>query len=155
MAMRSLFLGVDGILNSEGSIAGFGGPSRYFGAPDLTCFDTVGLALVRRLCEATGCLVVLASRLRLMYTPEQVGCALNLPLVGATPYLGGARGKEIGAWLALHPEVTHYAIVDDLITDWTAHPQHVARVVPADPHCGISLADYHRLRSLLLPGEPT
>lgn len=151
--MKSLFLGVDGVLHSDRLIAGFGGLSYELGAPDVACFDSVGLSLVRRLCETTGCLVVLASRLRLVYTPEQVGSALNLPFAGATPYLGGARGDEIAAWLALHTDVTHYAIVDDLITDWTLHSQHVARVIPADPRCAISLADYHRLRGLLLSGE--
>lgn len=44
-------------------------------------------------------------------------------VIGITPTdYGHSRGKEIKAWLDLHPDVTHYIIIDD--NDWDITPVH-------------------------------
>lgn len=153
--MRVLFLDIDGVINSERSCAAFDGYPHDFSPRDMGRFDPVALALVRKLCDTTDCSIVVSSTWRTTFTLHEIGCKLELPVMAATPDLGGdyARADEIAMWLRSHPEVTHYAIVDDLALDFD-DPEHQARFVQTNDEFGLSLANYRQLRRLLLQGVP-
>lgn len=149
--MKILFLDIDGVLNSERSCFAFDGYPHSFDPGDLPKFDLVALALVRKLCRVSECAVVLSSTWRLY--PDlraQAAEALDLPIIDATPDHGGYDGRstEVTAWLAAHPEVTSYAIVDDLPV-FDACPANQARFVQTDPAIGMTLATYRALRLVL------
>ena len=153
--MKILFLDIDGVLNSERSSAALGGYPHDFSERELAKFDPVALALVRKLLDATGASVVLSTSWRSTFTCEQVEHGLGIPVVGATPDLGGdwCRADEIAHWLAAHPEVTRFAIVDDLPMDFEfASIQD--RFVQTNPAWGLSLMDYRQLRHLLTDNPP-
>lgn len=150
--MRVLFLDIDGVANSERSSLALGGYPHDFSAADMAKFDHVALALIRRVCRVTETVIVLSSTWRIFHRPGVVAEALDLPVIDETPDHGGydTRGSEIAAWLAQHPEVTTYAIVDDVpICD--GHPDLAARFVQTNPEWGVSLSDYRQLRHLLDP----
>jgi hypothetical protein len=153
--MKVLFLDLDGVINSERTMAAFGGYPHDFSKEDMARFDPVALALVRKLCAAADCYVVLSSTWRLNFTVEEVAHYLDLPVMAATRDLGGdyARTDEIAMWIRTHPTITEYAIVDDLPLDF-ADPDMQARFVQTNEEFGLSLANYRALRRLLLPGVP-
>lgn len=105
--MKVLFLDIDGVLNSHRTAIAFGG---MFGTGVL---DPIALRLVRGICKQANVSIVLSSSWRLTHRFQELGAELDLPMIGATPRLLGERGKEIATWLAGHPDVTAYAIVDD------------------------------------------
>lgn len=154
MNPRVLFLDIDGVINSERSRLAFGGYPHDFTPEEYAKFDPVALALIQRLCRVTECSVVLSTSWRTLFTLEQVARGLDLPVMGATPDLGSdfTRVHEIAFWLEQHPEVTSYAIVDDLFLDWSEHPELEARFVQTNPDFGLSLSDYRELRHHLAPG---
>jgi hypothetical protein len=153
--LKVLIFDIDGVVNSERSCAAFDGYPHDFSPRDMARFDHVALALVRRLCDSTDCSIVVSSTWRTTFTLHEIGCKLELPVMAATPDLGGefSRADEIAAWLKAHPEVTHYAIVDDLPL-YFEDIEHQARFVQTNEEFGLSLADYRQLRRLLLPGTP-
>lgn len=104
---KVLFLDIDGVLNCHRTAIAFGG---MFGTGVL---DPIALRLVRGICKQAGASIVLSSSWRLHHNFKALGAELDLPMIDATPSMLGPRGKEIAAWLAAHPEVTTYAIVDD------------------------------------------
>lgn len=146
---KILFLDIDGVLNSRRSLVAFDSYPHSFGAADMEFFDKVAIALVRRLCEVTNCSVVLSSDWR--YDGEcgahEAANGLDLPIIDVTPMLlQSSRGQEIAAWLSEHPDVTTYAIVDDMAT---MLPSQQARFVQTDELCGLSLINYVDLRKIL------
>jgi len=150
--MKVLFFDIDGVVNSERSSLALNGYPHDFSEADLARFDHVAVALVRRLCRVTKSVIVLSSTWRMYFTPGQVSEALDLPVIDKTPDLGSydTRALEVNAWLAEHPEVTAFAIVDD-VPVFDASPELQARFVQTDPRIGISLDDYRQLRHLLDP----
>lgn len=111
--MKVLFLDIDGVLNSHRSAYAFGG-FPFDVDKHRNRFDEVAIALVRNVCTASGAQIVLSSSWRTDKDWQRIGRSLNLPIVDRTPYLHpGPRGVEIAAWLAEHPEVERYAILDD------------------------------------------
>jgi hypothetical protein len=145
--LKALFLDIDGVLNSGRSQMAFGGFPHSFRPGDMAKFDHVAIGLVRRLCRETGCSVVLSSDWRYDCTAHAAANALDLPIMDVTPInVTGTRAMEIAAWLAAHPEVASYAIVDDIpdIDD-----MHGPRWVLTDPANGLSMANYSALRRLL------
>lgn len=111
--MKILFLDIDGVLNSQRSAYAFGG-FPFDVDKHRNRFDEVAIALVRNICTAAGAQIVLSSSWRTDKDWQRIGRSLNLPIVDRTPYLHpGPRGVEIAAWLAEHPEVECYAILDD------------------------------------------
>jgi hypothetical protein len=153
--MKVLFLDIDGVLNSDRSDLAFGGLPDGFMPHDLARFDPVALALVRRLCAETGAAVVLSSSWRLHHTVQEAAAGLGLPVVDSTRDLGSSFGRsdEITLWLATHPEVTHYAIVDDMALHWpnAPHWQHFVRTSAA---IGLTASEYFSLHRLLSSVEP-
>lgn len=102
--MKVLFLDVDGVLNSQQYTATH--PDA-----DLCSNDPDAVLWVLRILALTGAKVVLTSSWRTVM-PEIIA---PIPLFDVTPRLDafGARSAEIAAWLAAHPDVTDFAIVDD------------------------------------------
>lgn len=111
--MKVLFLDIDGVLNSHRSAYAFGG-FPFDVDKHRNRFDEVAVALVRNVCKASGAQIVLSSSWRTDKDWQRIGRGLDLPIVDRTPYLHpGPRGAEIAAWLAAHPEIEDYAILDD------------------------------------------
>lgn len=133
----------------------FGGYPHDFGPVEFARFDPVALALLRRLLDTTGAVVVLSTSWRINFTLEEVEQGLGIPVVGATPDLGGdfSRADEITHWLAANPQVERFAIVDDLPMDFeSASIQD--RFVQTNPMYGLGLSEYRQLRHLLTDAAP-
>ena len=144
--MRVLFLDIDGVLNSSRSCAAFGGYPHGFGSDDMRKFDAIALGLIQRLCRAVPDLrIILSSTWRRDRAPMEAGLALRLPIIDSTPVLNGKRGDEIAHWLAAHPGVTEWAIVDD---DSDMLPEQHARFVQTKHSDGLAFADYCALCAL-------
>lgn len=78
--------------------------------------DPFMVLLVHRICDATGAKIVVSSDWRLSEdTLEEVKRAVSPHFLDVTPNLNSheKRGLEVNAWLADHPEVERFAILDD------------------------------------------
>jgi len=104
--VKVLFLDIDGVVNNEYT-------RRKFG--DLITLDPARVALVQRIVQNTGCEIVLSSSWRLFQLGRDEVESKVCKFADITPFLRARtpRGYEIKAWLARHPEVEHYAILDD------------------------------------------
>jgi len=110
---RVLFLDIDGVLNHATSRP----------VPDAhglaAWLDPTHLEPLNRVATATNARIVVSSSWRVGRSVEDLRVLLRdfgvvAPVVGATPVLAHRpRSQEIAAWLAKHPAVTAYAIVDD------------------------------------------
>jgi hypothetical protein len=81
-------------------------------------FDAVCLSNLKYICEKTGAVCVLSSDWRIVASDkmriEKALSDLGICLYGATDYTTvKPRWTEIKEWLAIHPEVKKYAIIDD------------------------------------------
>lgn len=103
--MKVLFLDIDGVVNSRATT----------NFKELYPIDQYMAFLVGRIQLQTDCKVVLSSAWR--HHPDGVAAVEKriVPVHDITPTFNGPRGAEIRQWLAKHPEVTRYAILDD---DW-------------------------------------
>ena len=149
--MKILFLDFDGVLNSSRTCAAFDGyPFNLKG--DFPQFDPVAIALIRKVCEKTGCKIVVSSTWRHSTALEEIRDVMDLPVLGRTPVFGehglpmsAERGHEISNWLERHPEVTQYAIVDDDCFDIFQKDQ----LVQTSQEDGLRFCDYEKLLELL------
>jgi hypothetical protein len=103
--MKILFLDIDGVVNCVSTT------QRHRGFIGI---DPCLAHLVRAIVEQTGCQVVLSSSWR--HFPDgrkeverQVCSIFDVTPTSSSNF----RGDEIRAWLNAHPNITHYAIVDD------------------------------------------
>lgn len=113
---KILFLDIDGVLNSSRSaIASHGHYPWSVKAEELHRFDAVAVNLIRRVCEETGCEIVLSSTWRNSEDWINIGPKLMIPIIDRTPNkrLLENRGQEIAHWLYSKPKVKKYAIIDD------------------------------------------
>lgn len=157
---KVLFLDIDGVLNSARTCVAFGGPliggfPHGFDETNMRLFDHAAIGLVRKLCHETGASIVLSSSWRIIHSVHECANGLDLPIFDQTPSLnhrGRIRGEEIMAWLAAHPEVTRYAIVDD---DSDMLEVQIPFFVQTDFKEGLSFANYESLQCLLGLVEPT
>lgn len=142
--MRVLFLDIDGVLNSVRTCTAFGGwPHRL---QHIQAFDQVAIRLLQRLCDSSGVQVVLSSAWRGSEPIQAFANAFGLPIIDATPHLlGQPRGAEIAAWLAAHPEVEQFAILDD---DPDMLPEQLPRFINTNAHEGLSWANFEALCKL-------
>lgn len=145
MALKVLFLDIDGVLNSTRSFIAFGGyPQKVEHL--VVAGDVIAVRLLQRLCDSAGISVVLSSAWRTSYTFASVGEALGLPIIGATPvFATDIRGEEIAAWLVANPPVESYVIVDDH-NDML--PEQQSRLVLTSGHDGLTWAKYSELCNL-------
>lgn len=104
--MKVLFLDIDGVVNSYNTQERFMG---FLGIqPDLA-------DLIKEIIEKTGCKVVLSSTWRSDKATRNHVKLKVCDFIDITPKSDrrGFRGDEIRRWLALHPEVTKYCVLDD------------------------------------------
>lgn len=103
--MKVLFLDIDGVVNCATTAQRHRG---LIGIDPLMAF-TVGKIVLDTECE-----VVLSSTWRLMADSLEEVNKQVYKVFDITPSLPGEyRGDEVKAWLAEHPEVGRYAILDD------------------------------------------
>lgn len=102
---KILFLDIDGVCNNHRTKQVFEG---FLGIdPNLA-------PIIRGIVLATGCEVVLSSTWRLTPSACDEVRRKVCPFIDVTPDMPDKlRGEEVAAWLAEHPEVERYAIVDD------------------------------------------
>lgn len=143
--MKVLFLDIDGVLNSTRSAVAHDGFPHLLTPDHMQMFDICAVGLVRKLCEETGAAVVISSSWRVFHNHQDIGKALKLPVIDATPRLHAIRGEEIKAWLEAN-SVTKYAIVDD---DSDMLPEQMPFFVKTDVKNGLLWDDYERLLHLL------
>lgn len=111
--LKILFLDIDGVCNNR-KTRERQGDTKFIGIkPELA-------DRVRRIIEETGCKVVLSSSWRLFDSSRKWARENVCDFIDVTPDLQkGAiwgmtyRGFEVQAWLANHPSVKRYAILDD------------------------------------------
>ena len=146
-----LFLDVDGVLNSADSLMNLpdGRRRKFHGVWEVS---PMLVERVLRVVERTGAKIVLSSGWRKFPQHLPVLTEAGLDIAYMTPFrpdLGGHerdRCDDIADWLADHPEVTRFAIVDDDEDAGSRHPDHFVRT---DSYIGISGADERSLIGLL------
>ena len=158
--MKVLFLDVDGVLNSEmlaHQTGGYPFPAEGLGKGSMEENPKhsekklalhPGVALVRGVCESTGAKVVMHSTWRLHVDFRRFASAWDLPIVDITSRQARSKQASIREWLASHPEVEQYAIVDDDNMSMTCGAPPSQQVF-TDPMVGLTEANARRLEELL------
>lgn len=146
--MKALFLDIDGVLNSQRSCHALGGYPHGFDELNMAMFDLVAIGLIRRVCQKTGCVIILSSSWRIIHSVQDCANGLSLPVIDRTLSLPGParRGDEIAAYLQQNPSITQYAIVDD---DSDIMPEQLKFFVQTDGREGLLWDDYERLLTIL------
>jgi hypothetical protein len=142
--MKVIFLDIDGVLNTHKTTR------RLDCCNEFTFVDTRKVLRLREIIERTGAKLVLSSTWRFgamsgAFFLEREALRelvaefrrLRCPKwVDITPWLPGCkRQKEIYAWLALHPEVDEFIIIDDVGEELTWFWD---RLVLTDPRVGLN-----------------
>ncbi len=120
MTTKILFLDVDGVLNTD----------SMFKTPEMGTYVLCDkrIEMLNAMLEAVGAKVVLSSSWRnssshvafleergaLKHKHEDWRTGVEPVDLEARVYLANERGREVREWLSRHPEVTQYAIIDDL-----------------------------------------
>lgn len=118
--MKIIFLDIDGVLNSDRSIAVYPYIARtgiYWYDYLYSKFDPVAIQLLNQITDETNAMIVITSANRkdisldtmreLFYHSGVTGCVFS-----ETRILHTLRGIEIEEWLSRH-EVSNYVIIDD------------------------------------------
>ena len=156
-ATKVLFLDVDGILCHERSHLAYD-TGKFYREWDPTC-----CALIRHLVSQRGVRIVVSSTWRHDESLKDLNPRLAKHRLTPylcqpdwrTPNLGSptgfspwdTRGREISAWLDVHPEVEHYVIVDDVDAFFEEQQPHLCLV--KDPEEGFGYKDFRRARLCL------
>lgn len=150
--MKVIFLDIDGVLNSTRSFAAktvgdLNQPSRSYLEINLSVIDPIAIALLNKLCVATGADIVLSSTHRKMVDDiplylKQLG--ITAKCVGSTPITDrGFRGDEVNMWLGLNP-VGQYVIFDD-DSDFYSYQT----FIKIDRHVGLDFFSFEKAIELL------
>ena len=102
--MKVIFLDIDGVVNNKRTKENFQG---------FMTVDPAMAAVVQRIVRNTGCEIVLLSSWRLFQNGRDKVERKICKFADITPILHAPRGYEIKVWLTRHPEIEHYAILDD------------------------------------------
>lgn len=139
--MKVIFFDIDGVLNTQRT-------TRKIGIFNFV--DARKVLRLREIVERTGANLVMSSSWRYGFEPgafwyEREGVAqleaefrrLRCPKwIDVTPWLlGSKRQKEIFAWLAVHPEVDEFIIIDDVGEELVFYND---RLVLTDPSEGLN-----------------
>lgn len=165
MSIKVIFLDIDGVLQTRRS-------SRAFNDMGiLSVLDPVGVKFLDTICgEDPSIKVVISSTWRLGRTRSDFSVifgalgAINLKralywgagdVVGdsndfKTLNLKGIRGDEVEEWLARHPDVEEYVILDD---DSDFHEYQKSRLVQTSYDVGISHDNMLQVENILFGGE--
>lgn len=117
--MKVIFLDIDGVLNHEQHykwLMETDEPTPLQRVYPYSEFNPKSCQLLNDIIKETGAEVVVSSSWRLdgENRLNSLFKHFGLPRIySTTPCLNTARGIEISAWLAAHPEVTNYVIFDD------------------------------------------
>ena len=117
--MKVIFLDIDGVLNHEQHykwLIETDEPTPIQRTYPYTEFNPESCRLLNEIIWETGAQIVVSSSWRLDGEARlnSLFKFFGLPKIySITPCLNTMRGLEIGAWLASHPEVTNYVILDD------------------------------------------
>ena len=143
--MRVIFLDFDGVLNTE----------RYLRERDLriqSILDETKLAILRRIVEETGAMIVLSTSWRRHWDPDpalwddtwkpcgEALCRHGLTVYDRTPdygdHSGNNRDREVRDWLTAHKgEVESFVILDDVRMGWEELSE---RLVNTNPYRGLT-----------------
>lgn len=139
--MNVLFLDFDGVLNTPKSWIARG--------PD--ALDDDKLSRLHQVVQATKCKVVVSSSWRILHSLAELQAFLMLDssvVIDVTPRKLDLwrRDEEIKAWLADHPEVDKFAVVDDESSDLTGVE---GRLVKTDTNTGLQEQHIDQLIQLL------
>lgn len=141
-----IFLDVDGVLNSISTPAWMG--------DDWDIPLARPLKNLKRIVEETGAKVIISSSWRkhsaAMRKLKLALMVFELQIAGQTPWMELDRPTEIEAWLADHPEVKRYVILDDDPFPWTSEQSN--KVVPVNPSKALT-AENAELAILLLTDD--
>lgn len=122
-----IFLDVDGVLNSMSTPAWMG--------DDWDIPLARPLQNLKHIVDETGAKIVITSSWRehplAMRKLELALKVFELQIAGETPWMNLDRPGEINAWLAKHPEVKRYVILDDEPFPWTT--EQLNKIVPVSP----------------------
>jgi hypothetical protein len=134
--MKILFLDIDGVLNCEACFKREREAWEAKGKPrdeHWNMLDSAHIAHLNRIVEETGAQIVVSSSWR--GDPDLFGklkgAKISANFLGITPRLPRPtgksieyceRGREVQAWLELHPEVKRYAILDDESDFFSSQP---------------------------------
>ncbi len=110
---KIIFLDIDGVLNSSRSAKALDGYPFSLKPSCMAKFDMVAVGLIRLLCKETGAKICISSTWRRSNLWSDIGNALDLPVVGATPVMNSARGNEIQKWMRSNFVQTAVIIDDD------------------------------------------
>jgi hypothetical protein len=103
--MKVIFLDIDGVLNCKSTP----NPRKF---PYIV--DKKLLARFHKLLARTGAKVVLSSTWRVDPVGLYAAKYWGIPFIGTCPDMPrAARCKEVIAWLAEHPRVSRYVVLDD------------------------------------------
>lgn len=142
--MKVIFLDIDGVLCSMRSSMAYSGPPVAAETSTWTKFDEVSIRLLQEAVRSTGAVVVLTSSWRGKVGKELLQWRLGVRLEDVTrPEKDGeVRGNQIKDWLDDHPEVTHYAILDD---DEDMLPEQMPHLILTSKRNGFLLGHYDQL----------
>lgn len=116
--MKVIFLDFDGVLNSRRYLMSCG--------EQALAIDPARMALLKEIVDATGANLVLSTSWREHWSVDpnecdstgrlmnEIFCAHGMQIFDKTPKLSASRTEEIKSWLAAHPEITHFVVLDDM-----------------------------------------
>lgn len=114
--MKVIFLDIGGVLCSMRSAAAYGGYPMPENTTTWDRFDETAIALLQAAVMHTGAQVVLASTWRDTVSIPALEYRLGVKIHDVTREAteeGDTRGARVLDWMAAHPEVERYAILDD------------------------------------------
>lgn len=149
IAMKIIFLDIDGVLNS------FKYDSER--KPEDGNIDATRLPLLKRLVDYTGAKIVLTSTWRKFWERDQesiiyeagkeinrIFASAGLEIFDKTPVLG-RRKDEIFAWIKQNKEVEVFCIIDDICFGWD---ELAPFLVNTNPRIGRGLEEKHIEKSI-------
>lgn len=142
--MRIIFLDIDGVLCTRRSHLAYGKEGGIWHE-----WDPLGCHVLHRACTYDAWIVVSSTWRKPMHQDDLFEMLKKHSLFGyvyfpdwSTPVLDGPRGAEIAAWLAKHPEVTDYRILDD---DHDMLDSQTKKCIFTDPEDGMTSDNIKKL----------
>lgn len=141
---KIIFLDIDGVLN--GNDTDTFAPSGAIGVSDNK------ISLLKNIIDATGAKIVLSSTWRYdrpsgkdyQYLRNKLS-EHGISIYDYTPDIHSPRrGMEISSWLAKHPEVDNWIVIDDIEFSDFGRNEFYGHLVITNPHCGLTEADIEK-----------
>lgn len=149
---KAIFLDVDGVLNN---IRWAEDMEREYGIQIYrdNILEDRAINLLKIIIDETGAVIVVSSDWRkihvmLGYLRDRLA-EYGITIYGVTPTGGPSRGSEIAVWLAEHPGITQYVILDDHY-DMEGHGDHLVLTMLTQ---GLTIADAARCVQRLNEGD--